>query len=323
MVQGHIKISHTEQHIGRLLTGLVILLLFVVLPLHAGQSASILIISSSPSPVYNEVKKSLIDRLSTACSGDGCNEYSFTSLLSGDKAPETDYRLVITLGQHAAHEANSKFHAYPMLNAMIPGEPDKSLPTEIDQTATSRIFLNQPVARYLRLIKHTLPQALRIGVITSLPDSQAIKDFELTATELGLTPIVAPVKDDMEVGKALRSVLDKIDVLLALPDATVHNNQTVSNILLTTYRNGVPLIGFSAAYLKAGAYAVVYSSPVEIGRHIGELAEQILRQDRLPLTQYYPKYFTAEINAKVARSLGAPHYSEQELKIRLEDGKRE
>ena len=99
-------------------------------------------------------------------------------------------------------------------------------------------------------------------------------------------------------------MLDRIDVLLALPDVKIHNRRNVSSILLTTYRNRIPLIGFSSAYVKAGALAAIYSTPENIGDQLAELTVQLLTADGIMQQVIYPKYFSLSINSRVARSLG-------------------
>jgi ABC-type uncharacterized transport system substrate-binding protein len=90
-----------------------------------------------------------------------------------------------------------------------------------------------------------------------------------------------------------------------LPDPLVFNKGTVQSLLLTTYRYQDPVIGFSQAYVKAGALAAVYSSPEQIGRQTGEALVRVLagRALLLPLPEY-PKYFSVSVNYQVARSLG-------------------
>jgi ABC-type uncharacterized transport system substrate-binding protein len=58
------------------------------------------------------------------------------------------------------------------------------------------------------------------------------------------------------------------------------------------------------AYVKAGAIAAVYSSPEEIGEHIGESIGQFLKhRGRINPTHSFPKYFSVSTNKSVADSL--------------------
>ena len=72
--------------------------------------------------------------------------------------------------------------------------------------------------------------------------------------------------------------------------------------MLTTYRNGQAVVGFSAALVRAGALATTYSEVEEINAQLEELVNDYDGNGRLPEPQF-PKYFRTLINEDVARSL--------------------
>jgi putative ABC transport system substrate-binding protein len=92
-------------------------------------------------------------------------------------------------------------------------------------------------------------------------------------------------------------------VLLALPDAEIYNTVTIRNILLTTYRNKVPLIGFSPGYVKAGALCAVFSTPAQIAEQSLGIIQEYAETHTLPAAQY-AKEFEVTVNEQVAHSLG-------------------
>ena len=103
-----------------------------------------------------------------------------------------------------------------------------------------------------------------------------------------------------------------------MADPVVSNRRTVQNLLLTTYRQRVPVFAYSKAYVKAGALAAVYSTPEHIGKQAGELVADILRKGSwsLPKPQH-PKYFSVEVNREVAKSLGIRVPGTEKLETRL------
>lgn len=125
--------------------------------------------------------------------------------------------------------------------------------------------------------------------------------------------VVSPVGHD-GLFPALQRVLGDAQVLLALPDPAVFNSQTAANILMAAYRRQVPLVGFSPAYVKAGALLAVYSTPTQVGTRGGEVLRQALAGGSLPPPQW-PREYSIGINQDVARSLGlaldAPRLGEQ------------
>jgi hypothetical protein len=77
----------------------------------------------------------------------------------------------------------------------------------------------------------------------------------------------------------------------------------ITNIepLLSTYRRGQPMIGFSTSMVAAGTLAAAYTGVDDTIAHLGEVVDS-LQSGRMPEPQY-PKYWRVAINESVARSL--------------------
>ena len=116
----------------------------------------------------------------------------------------------------------------------------------------------------------------------------------------------------------MRDLLENSDVLLSLPDPLVFNSGTIHHLLVATYHQKIPVIGFSRAFVEAGALLAVYSTPAQTGRQAAEIVQQVLRTPvrALPPPQY-PKYFAIAVNRRVAASLGLEVPDEQTLLNRL------
>lgn len=166
----------------------------------------------------------------------------------------------------------------------------------------SAVFLDQPPARQLELIRLALPAVRKVGILVSGESKAHVPVLERTAKERGLQLVLAPV-GQAGLFPALQSLLAEVDVMLALPDPTVFNSQTAANILTAAYRRQVPLVGFSPAYVKAGALLALYSTPAQVGARGGEVLRQALAGKLLPQPQW-PRQFTVAINPDVSRSLG-------------------
>lgn len=166
----------------------------------------------------------------------------------------------------------------------------------------SAIYLDQPPARQIELIRQVLPGVRRIGALTGADSRLAVPGLERATSERGIQFLHAQV-GDAGLFPALQQLLGESDVLLALADTSVFNSQTVAGILTAAYRRQIPLIGFSPAYVKAGALAAVYSTPAQIGLRGGELLRLVLTGQRLPPPQW-PREFSVSVNSNVARSFG-------------------
>ena len=118
----------------------------------------------------------------------------------------------------------------------------------------------------------------------------------------------------------LSELLADIDLLLTLPDPAVYNKRTIVSVLLSSYRQRVPVVGFSRAYVKAGALIALHSTPEQIGRQIAEALVHRLAHGRWPRAGIqHPNYFDVAINARVARSLGIRLPQPQDLLHRLQE----
>ena len=230
-----------------------------------------------------------------------------THAVIDSSSPLPDSGLVIGVGMKAA-TAVAASDAPSVLNVLIPKAGQEKLLRDFPRRAASHTFsaivLDQPVYRQIRLITALLPDRHNIGLLYSSPPAelarlrQELGDRGLSLHARALVPAF-PLMD------ALQEILRNSEVLLALPDAAVYNSSTLRNILLTTYRSGVPLIGFSPGYVKAGALGAVFTTPAQIATQAAALIRQFGETRSLPPVQY-PHEFEVMVNEQVARSLGFP-----------------
>ena len=220
-------------------------------------------------------------------------------------------------GARAAQDRAAGRPPVPLMHALIPRQTWEALP----RTAAIRdsaIFLDQPAARQLQLIKLALPGRVRIGTITGPATVKAGDELRLAARRLGLTVQVETIDQPAALLPALNQVVDDVQVLVSVPDPMVFAPNTIHHILLTTYRYRVPVLGLSRSYVDAGALLAVYSTPEDIGRQLGEVIARI-RGGRLALpAPQYPKYYAVSVNPRVAASLGLHMGTESVLLQRLQ-----
>ena len=104
-----------------------------------------------------------------------------------------------------------------------------------------------------------------------------------------------------------------------LPRRAIYNRDSLKGVLLTSYRNRKPAISYSPAHVKSGALASIYSSPVDIGRHLAQLINQKLKNPDARLPEYqYARFYSIATNRKIARALGIQLPGEAELRKALD-----
>ncbi|MEO7493811.1 MAG: hypothetical protein ABIT83_15670 [Massilia sp.] len=160
--------------------------------------------------------------------------------------------------------------------------------------AMTAIYAEPAPADQLRLIELLYRRPVRVAAIVS-PDSGDL------AAQLGPEVIREPMVRGDDINRALNRIAGA-NVLLASPDRTVYNAESLRNILLSTYRHKQGVVGFSADMVGAGALATTYSSIEDVSDQVAEVVGGLVATGSLPPPQY-PRYFSTIINEGVARSL--------------------
>lgn len=287
----------------RLVSLALCLLLWAIGQVHA--TTLVVIVSSERSPAYVEAAEALVSELERQ----GVSRFDMRqqTALEFKNSDAGSPRLLVALGAQAAQAVATTKPKYPVLCALLPRTSFEAVLRETGQKSSdqfSALYFDQPLGRQLELIRMALPEAKKVGVLWG-SESLAKEPFlkALAATKL-LSVVDGRITGENFLFPQLKKVLVDADVLLALADQQVFNVQTIQNILLTSFRAQVPLVGFSPAYVRAGALLAVFSTPEQIGRQSAALAKDVLLGKSLPAVPLYPSSFSVMVNDHVARSLG-------------------
>lgn len=226
--------------------------------------------------------------------------------------------LVVAVGMKAAEAAISTPSA-PILAVMVPkGGYNSLIVTQRIPQSISAIYLDQPWGRQLNFLYALIPELNKIGLVYSPENYPEVSDLLNTATGHGSSVSAQVVRSEDGLFAGLEKALSGSDVLLAIPDSRIYNAGNIRNILLTSYRHKVPLIGFSQGYVNAGALAAIFTHPEQIA---AQTARQIMAfdQKRALATPRYPDEFAIAVNLQVARSLGIRLPTEFVIRKRMSD----
>lgn len=245
----------------------------------------------------------------------------------GDKLDGVDLAgasLVIAVGANASRTLAHMDNIGPVLSVLIPRLSFEHIAAESgrlrQRNAFSAIFLDQPLGRQLGLLRYALPGRKRLAVLLGPESATQLPRLRSAVARIGLELQTEQVAAETDIIPALNRLLPANDVLLALPDGVVYNRDTARPILLTTYRHQRPLLGFSQAYVAAGALAAVYSTPTQLAWQTAEFL-RTLPPGRVTLgPPQYPRYFGVAVNRNVARSLGLDIPDEASLRDAVERG---
>lgn len=263
-------------------------------PAHAAELAHVTLVLSEPGGAYREVA----DGISGALKGAGIE---VARVSNPQHLGEVKTGLFVTIGAQATQAVAALDLSTPVLSTLIPRMAVARIAGE-RRNNLSAVVLDQPLSRQLRLVRAALPQVKRVGAVLG-PDSAPLAPALLAeAGKLGLKIVWRKIESQDELSPALSTILDEAEALLTLPDRLVSGRDTLHNLLLTSYRYQDPVIGYSAAYGKAGALLALFSTPAQIARQTAEII-LALPDKSLPHVSA-PKYFTVEVNSQVARSFG-------------------
>ncbi|MGC2166123.1 MAG: ABC transporter substrate binding protein [Gallionella sp.] len=216
-----------------------------------------------------------------------------------------DAEIIVAVGSEAGELAAENAPQVPVLNMLVPQQMHQHLARRHQHRKAghySAIYLDQPPARQIDLIRLAFPDRKSIGVLAGPASVFVVPGLQAACVSRDVDLIVAKAQGPAELAAALRQLTQEADVLLALADPAIQNSGTVRNILISAYRASLPVVAFSPSYVAAGAVLALYSTPRQMGRQGADAILQWLRDRSLPPPQY-PSEFEIAINENVARSL--------------------
>jgi ABC-type uncharacterized transport system substrate-binding protein len=313
------NVSWTMPLSFKCLSNIVLLSTILVLSTNSyAKDSNILILLSSNDDVYLDVATTITNSTIKTCRNWNltCRDANFeiSQISSLDNEFTHDHRVIVTLGINAAIYAKQHLGNDLVLSALIP--KNSNIASDRDENFSNHyyLYLDQPIHRSMLLINTLSDSFKNIGVMISSSAEPTEKSLIHSASELELKLSIEKIGSTDQIGTSLNRLLHKVDILLALPDTKIHNQSTVSNILISAYRKRIPLIGFSSAYVKAGALAAVYSSPEDIAFHVRDNIAKIYSGKKIDEKEQTAEYFSILFNSEVARSLDFPAKSIYELK---------
>ncbi len=235
----------------------------------------------------------------------------------GQQAEMPKADILITAGSAASQWAAAQWRG-AMLATMLSSKTFRQMQSgKILPRPVSALFLDQPLSRQVALVRVALPSLNRIGVLYTPASDFVSQPLQRELERLGARLVTQAVQPDDNLSIKLDELLAQSDILLAVPDSAIYNSATIRNILLGSYRRGIPMVGLSEAYVSAGALCAVYSTPEQQAAQSAAMVSDYLRQGSLPPPQY-PKLYQIALNAEVARSMRFNMRSAEALRIEID-----
>ena len=253
----------------------------------------------------------------------------FTITVAGQpRQPGTDNNsaIVVAVGSNACKAALVNTASTPLLCTFLPRSNYRNLVKTLSENNPSiaskqhsAIYFDQPLSRYMALIKLITPAAKHLGTAVGPQSSQLLPEIEKLAGKQQLQLHHTLLRDNKNPLSALTIVVEQSEVFLINPDKANLNKTVARWLLRLCIRQRIPVIAYSKNYVNAGALAAVYSSPENIGRDTGESINRWLGKGSQSLqAPRYPRYFTVSSNLHVARALSIKLPENQQLQTDIE-----
>lgn len=209
-------------------------------------------------------------------------------------------KILVALGSATAEKVLASELTQPLLALMIHRAEFLRLRARYpDREGFTAVFTDQPISRQFAAVARLLPGAERI--CTLLGGTSGSFQQELASAAAGhglkLTNLLLKVNDKPQ--RALVRIADQCDLLLAVTDPMIYNATSLRSLMLSAYHRRIPVLGYSPAFVRAGALAGLFTRPYHLGEQAADMVDRMVKTGTVPAPEY-PRRFQIIYNERVA-----------------------
>ena len=232
------------------------------------------------------------------------------------KPANNNINIIISIGSAGKESANKH---YPKTNKLfISTDPEKFRLDKKTNKNDAILYMTQSYCRQLQFIKLINNKWKTISLLNSTSKPIDTNRIKQCASRYGIEIFTVSTSTESNRTNDIKNALNHSDALLALPDKSIYNINTVKNILLTSYRYRKPVIAFSKNFVNAGALASIHSNVEQIAQSTAQIIEQYFKLDKhFGRAINYPQLFDISFNRQVFRALDLPLPEDDSLKQTL------
>lgn len=264
---------HRTTHIGR--RAIAALIWAAALCAPASDAADqaprdVLIVRSGDAEAYQQAADAAADRLSRG--GRRVRDVLLSDLkpaaLTGAGAPEA----LLAVGSEAAATLNEAAPPSTLLVYCLVADPARA--RLLDQSNIHGVSTDIDPTRQVEIIEDVLPGFRVVGALykSGAPSTRASVDALRAALPRGWRLEAVDIDAHPSVAAAIDEVFSRgVDLLWTSPEREIYDQATVRQALLTSLRKKIPVFGFSASFVRAGALLGVSVNPGDQGRQAAAL----------------------------------------------------
>lgn len=190
-------------------------------------------------------------------------------ILNGAETSGAD--LILTIGSNITERVAQRSPKIPVIYSLV---MDSDGMKRFDCTG---VVLEFSIDAHFEWMRRFLPKTRRIGILYNPEvNGKRVEQAKHRAAQMGLIIEAETVEKPQDIPAALDRIAKKVDVLWGIPDEIVLNPKTAKQLLLFCYRNRIPFVGPSKAWVKAGALYALDRDYADIGSQCADMANAIL-----------------------------------------------
>jgi len=287
---------------------LVIIFFFLLCHNLSAREKTILIVKSSSSTPFlkavegfkKEIRKSEIEAILI--------EYDISDESKGEgqiaqKIRDLKPDLIVTIGSRSTAIVSQKIKDIPIVFCMVLNPVSSGFIQSMRSSGNnlSGASLDIPVRIQLEKFKLIVPKLKKLGVLFTQDSKQVIVEARRVCKKIGIELVPELIYSEREIPEAVETLAQEVDGLWAVADTIIFTPQSTQYILLYTLRNGLPFMGLSPSFVKAGALFTLACDHKDVGRQAGELALGVLSgEEALEVPITIPRMIYLCLNLRTA-----------------------
>jgi putative ABC transport system substrate-binding protein len=273
------------------------------------RAGQIVVVLSSDAAPYAQAQAGFVKAIGNRA-GD-CHSVLLKDLTAKgvDAVVGKDVDCVVAVGTPAAAALVGKISSgAPMVFCMVAGGSAAAFPSA---KAVYGVTTEVALGEQFNLIKRAVPNARVLGMLyrSNTPDGvRLFKDVGAALSPDWHLEAVA-VDQSSSVADAINKLMARhVDVIWTSVDSGIYDAPAVHALLLAALRANLPVFGFSAPFVRAGALVGVGVDPAAQGIQAAEIATQVLGHswDAHKAAVQPPATYQIAVNQIVADKIGIP-----------------
>jgi putative ABC transport system substrate-binding protein len=214
--------------------------------------------------------------------------------------------LIVTIGSRSTAIVSQKIKDIPIVFCMVLNPVSSGFVQSMKSSGNNLTgaSLDIPISIQLEKFKLLVPNLNKLGVLFTQDSEPVISEAQSICKKIGIELVSERISSEKEIPQVVETLARKVDGLWAVADTIILTPQSTQYILLYTLRNGLPLMGLSPSFVKAGALFTLACDHKDVGRQAGELASRTLSGEnpsQIPIT--IPRMIYLCLNLRTAEEI--------------------